>query len=102
VPALLVLKGIYIMKMKKLYADESTWRKGFFAADKEGKSCMPEDKKAVSWCLIGAIYKCYDDKKARKVFDKVVAALPVHISVWNDDQKRTFQDVKDLVTLLDI
>ena len=92
------------MKVLELFSDPSTWVQGAYAANKEGIPLPIHDPFSVSFCLVGAISKCYkrDTKEFVEVEAKVLAELGSPISYWNDEPGRTFQEVLDLVTKLDI
>lgn len=51
------------MKIKELLTDENKWTKGSFAKTSNGKPVRYDDENARSWCIEGAIYKCYNEKR---------------------------------------
>jgi hypothetical protein len=92
------------MKVQEFYSDESKWVKGTaftYGYDKHGTPLGDYGiHKAVKCCLSGAIMICYpgrEEEIKRKVLKKIK-----NIPNWNDDPKRTFEDVKKLITELDI
>jgi hypothetical protein len=91
------------MKVRDLLTDESKWCQGGYSKDACGDSHWNWNRPmAVSWCLSGAIRKCYD-KNWEDVFDRVREKLGSRwVSPWNDDPERTFGDVRSLVEELDI
>lgn len=100
------------MKVRELLKLKNNWIKGQPAVDKNRMWTPLESPEAVSFCLIGAIYKCYKDEKQRaKIYKRIRKELKLKekedwiiwaITVWNDDKKRTFTEVKNLVKKLDI
>jgi hypothetical protein len=47
------------MKPSELLADPVSWTKETLARDVEGKPCESDSIKAVCWCLVGAVERCY-------------------------------------------
>lgn len=94
------------MKIRELLSDESKWTKGFYARNAHGAIRPSKSEEAVSWCILGAIEKCYGGKKADGVFLRIEAAYPSKlyscVDDWNDSKKTKFEDVKRLVVELDI
>lgn len=94
------------MKIKELFSNESKWCQRCYARDKNGLRAYPRSNKAVCWCLLGAIKKCYleNDFNTIKIMIKTKIKISSNDSValWNDDPKRTFKEVKQLVEELDI
>lgn len=91
------------MKIKELLTDASKWTQGTFARDKKGNIVSVNDNSAVSWCLGGAMHKCYpDDVDYYKIKNLVSNCIVTSIPDWNDDLNRTFANVRDLVQKLDI
>ncbi len=92
------------MKVSDLLTDESKWCKGWFAKDIEGKACYTNDKKAVRFCLTGAMIKCYGESNPNffNIMSKVRDYLKCFPSDWNDKPERTFSEVRELVVKLDL
>ena len=90
------------MKIRELLSDPSKWTQGCFARDVYGGvASRLEDE--CRWCLVGALGRCYDDSEFDRVYDLIKAAVPERQIVhWNDDPKRTFEDVRKLVEELNI
>lgn len=92
------------MKIKKFYSDKSKWCQGTGFRNKKGQSCASKDFQ--SCCLVGAVYKFYPNK-SKSIINLIERELKNTnqeslLSIWNDDPKREFKDVKDLVTKLNI
>ena len=91
------------MKIQELYSDESRWFQGSFAKTVEGDDIYLEDSKAYSFCLWGALRKCYPDRLERiQVASLISKATSVEMVAFNDAEGRTFGEVKELVDRLDI
>lgn len=94
------------MKIKELLATEDKWCKYVFSKDIKGNEVLnPESPKAVQWCILGAIGKCYHlgTPELKTILDKVENALGTReIGKWNNAPERTHKEVLDLVTKLDI
>lgn len=96
------------MKVRELLSDKSKWTKRWYARTKDGFKTNATSKDAVSFCLLGAIEKCYgteffcnlpNDVKG-KLYERFGSASKP--SSWNDANERTFEEVKTLVDELDI
>ena len=101
------------MKMRELLTDESRWTKDAYARDKDGKTVSHDLEEAYSFCLVGAMFRCYNVKPWwDPVRDKIIEELrktfnvsersSISITLWNDKRSTTFADVKALVDKLDI
>jgi len=98
------------MKVRDLLIDASKWTTKTSARNAEGEACSPISKDAVCWCLSGAMLKCYPDTYYDHSWLEIERRLRNHLKilgeysllVWNDNPKRTFQDIRDLITTLDI
>jgi len=94
------------MKVRDLLTDESKWTQRASARDIRGFNIQPRDERAVRWCVAGAMYCCYRDDEESAPWSKIDRYLELleysNIVGWNDDPKRTFLDIRDLVMTLDI
>ena len=96
------------MKVRELLTSEEVWTKDCHARNKSGGKVNPNSESAIKWSLIGAIFKCYELQREEEfeVRLKVVRVLeevgPLSISMWNDLDNTTFEDVQNLVLKLDI
>ena len=91
------------MKVRELLSDETKWTQGAFARNSAGKALRPEASRAASsWCLVGAINRCYEPPEDYRVQEEVWQSIGSDIVPWNDARKRTFAQVKALVDELDI
>lgn len=99
------------MKVKELLSDKSKWIKNVFAKNKEGDEVNYHDPTAYSFCLAGAVRRCYSETE--EVFHDISLQISIKthqditqwnwsIVQWNDDPERTFEEVKELVEELDI
>lgn len=92
-------------KIHELFSDRSKWTQGYFAKDAFGVNTISCSSRACSWCLQGAINKCYRDTDIKfEVREKIRNILGLHSSIakWNDHPERTFEEVRQLCTDLDI
>ncbi len=89
------------MKLSELLTDESKWTKGAFARTKSGVGLWNgSSPNAVCWCLSGALQVC-DARSETK--QKIREHLKIDfIPAWNDAPERTFDDVKNLLTELNL
>jgi len=91
------------MKIKEFFSTKEKWTQKTSARDKNGKWVSINDNNASCWCLFGAINKCYSDEDSRRrVIIKVKSYIGDKIASWNDDENRTFEEVKALCEKLDI
>lgn len=89
-------------KIKELFSDSSKWTQGEYAKDAKGNMVWVDSPKAVCWCLEGAVRHCYPPSKWCETYAKLHNELGGWASVWNDNNKRTFEEVKALVEKLDV
>jgi len=89
------------MKIKELLSDKSKWTQKAYARDIHGDALGHGSSQfAVSWCLVGAMEKCYPDFN---VVDDIVSKIHRKVggpAIFNDSH--TFEEVKQLVEELDI
>ena len=69
------------------------WCQHSAAIDAKGCGITFRDRNAVAFCTLGAIYRCYNYYESTLVRDKLVNYLGSGISSWNDDSKRTKEEV---------
>ena len=91
----------------KLFDREGAWTQGCFARDAEGEQCGTEDPKATMFCLLGGIELIYPPHarydKRRVVMEKLKVFPRIgYLSVWNDDPKRTREEVVVVLKELDV
>lgn len=86
------------MKVKDWFTDESKWCKHANWLDAAGNLLYHSlDGEVCQCCLAGAIILCYPHSEVESVCDKVRKHLNMSITEWNDDEKRKFEDVKNVV-----
>lgn len=93
------------MKIRQLLKTRKQWTRGEESRDKYGHPVDPHDRRAVRWCLFGAMLKCYPGKKKYAVRDKLRDHYFegfVNFVSWNDGNERKFSEVKELVKKLNI
>jgi hypothetical protein len=96
------------MKMKELLSNEKRWTQGAYARDEMGTVVTPESASAVSFCLLGAVRRCYGGSSGgmTKAWARLKAELGGHdhgfTVIWNDLPGRTFGEVKALLKKLNM
>lgn len=79
------------------------WCQRVSARDKKNNYCLPGGQKATQWCLLGAVFAVHYHSIAdyndvlTYVKNKLGVAKISSIMEWNDDHKRTKQEVIDLL-----
>ncbi len=88
------------MKVSGLLDRPEKWTQGWSARQADGTECNSTMDGAVCWCLYGAIKECYCD--VALIVARVEETLGDFVTAWNDAPQRTYEDVIQLVTELDI
>lgn len=82
--------------------EQKGWCQRVLAKDVSGFNVRPEDKRACTFCAVGALYHCYDSDDA---FNITVDLNSIHrkgLVSWNDTTGRTKQEVIDLLKKADV
>ncbi len=89
-----------------------TWGKGASVMYSNGMPCYNDtDPNAARWCALGWARKVYADdgtNKLNSIYNKMDTYLESktypgdYVSRWNDAPERTFEEVKEMFTVLDI
>lgn len=92
------------MKAHELLEKPESWTQGEFARNRSGERTNSNCPTACSWCMIGAMFKCY---KGDELYTGLFKAISDHIGdveiyKWNDDPNRTHAEVVDLLKKLDL
>jgi len=91
------------MKPSELLSDKTKWTKWVSARSATQKAVEPDDEKAVCWCVIGAINKCYGYGSE---YNRAIGALRdiirkkyglFGIASWQDLRDTTFEQVKEVL-----
>lgn len=94
------------MKAYELLDKPEKWTQNAFGKLPNGIATGSKDPEACSWCLSGALIKCYDIYEDSSLYqrqrDKVISKLGIHILRWNDTPGRTYEEVIALLKELDI
>ena len=92
------------MKAYELLDSASKWTQKAFARDRVGEPVTVGDKRAVQWCIVGAVNLCYPDfsewsKKTDKLRYELYSKMEIDrsLSSWNDDGERTYEEVYELL-----
>jgi hypothetical protein len=95
------------LTVKDILTDSSKWTRFADAIDAEGNECDVNDDRAVAFCLSGALRRAYSGreldaaiKRIEAVIGPLVAGI-LSIRGWNDDRRRTFEDVRRVIALAD-
>lgn len=101
------------MKVKELLADKNRWTQNVYARDAFDTSCGPLEERAICFCIIGAIKRCYGDKESLEKHlagvNPVLARIKEHliekglgkdIAYFNDTH--THEEVLAVLEKLDI
>ena len=95
------------MKIHEFLTNKSQWTQGHFARGVDGIPLInPKNPFAVSWCLMGLVKIIYNETLHHTIYQMITRELMTNdyndLADWNDDPKRTFEDIKSLVTKLNI
>ncbi len=94
------------MKVKELLSNESKWTQKAVARDKDNNWCYPYAETAAKWCLVGAIQKCYPNDTIRiktLLLNLIHKSFEYHgLENFNDNRRRKFEDIKQLVERADV
>ena len=87
------------VKPSELLARPESWTQGDFSRDKEGRSARSRPEEQCSWCLMGALMKCYPQFSSRMVITDLLRdkAGCASLSYWNDAPERTHAEVLALL-----
>jgi hypothetical protein len=74
------------------------WTQGYDARYSDGRGCDPSDPEAVSFCLVGAVWAGrtllgQPYPLLRCLMDHIELTLPDPAFLWNDDPRRTKEEV---------
>lgn len=97
------------MKVYELFQQPGiNWIQNDLSLDGKGHEVFYNDPSACCFCLIGGISKCYQSTTStysrmwKRSFDHVKKIGYESVAEWNDDPKRTKEDVVALCKELDI
>lgn len=98
------------MKMRELLTDNSRWCQNSYARDVEGISVPTLSGEAYSFCLVGALVRCYEgDGEADLIEERLLAVMnqmgvdtELGLTEWNDAPGRTFEEVKTVLEQADV
>ena len=91
------------MKAHELLDSEEKWCRRVLAMTKDGRTISPTNESAASWCIVGAIIKCYHEnaKIQIEMINKVTEAAALGdiansialLSGFNDHANTTYEKV---------
>jgi hypothetical protein len=95
------------MKASDLLDRPERWTQGCSARDVSGNRVYSLDTHAVCWCALGALIVSHKDRPEpdyEAARDELLAAIQrrhgseyAAITRWNDDSKRTFEEVREVL-----
>lgn len=91
------------MKPSELLAKPESWTQGCRARDMSGKQVLPYDPCAVSFCIIGALQRCYGNQSVylsstgQKYHNAILSNITTDVSVFNDAAGRKHKEVLALL-----
>lgn len=92
--------------LQELFSRQDRWTQRTFAKDVKGDCVDPQAASATCFCLSGGLKRVYGTNMAKylEVRAKIVDAIPHYGSItsWNDVSCRRFNEIKELVTRLNI
>jgi len=89
------------MKIHELLNRPERWTQEVMARDINGETSRLRGNEAVSWCLLGAMFKCYPNENERlEVGVKIKRRIDDNIVDFNDNG--TYKQVYNLVKELDV
>lgn len=102
------------VKIKNLYDKREKWTQGYLAKNSHNLRTNPNNKNAITWCLVGAVRKCYWPWQRDRIMTRIDNEICNEdkqyddngtkydrITRWNDNV-HSFGEVKSLVEKLDI
>lgn len=90
------------MKAYDVIDSPEKWIQGSFARTKTGGRANVQDEKAYCFCVVGAIYRAYEEDKAIKQLSKLQPIMGNALMGWNDEPGRTWEEVYQLLKDNDI
>lgn len=91
------------MKAWELLSSPEKWTKGEEARDSDGMPCLSEFSKACSWCILGALRKCYRSMLVElDITRRIKLEVGMSVPVWNDAPERTHAEVLEILKRLDV
>ena len=93
------------MKIKELLDSKDKWCKGYISLDDEDNYVDVDSIKAVKWCLLGALIKCYQgDHNFSSIRDRLLNNVHYlgHKNMVTFNDLLGYESVIKLVTDLDI
>jgi hypothetical protein len=93
------------MKIHEFLKDRpDRWTQNGVAKNSKGRLVNLDSKNAVCWCLMGLCGKIKNTNHFMDTeeYQKIRSELDDSVGLWNDDPKRTFEDVYNLTKKLDV
>lgn len=95
------------MKASELLADPKAWCKGFYALGKIGLPESVHSREAVRFCVVGAIFHCYQGDPHVEAMKKLEATLEKlsgtrNVIAFQDAPDTTHADIMSLLQEADV
>lgn len=88
------------------FVNSSNWcQKSLCIDDKGITRAWPYSPNICKWCLTGMLLYCYPgwvNENGRYIYKLIEAKLGMPLHKWNDDPKRSWEQVRDLCKELDV
>jgi len=95
--------------LQQFFSRPSRWTKGVTARDHNGNPCEADSKHAAALCLSAAVHHIYGETEEipRRLLEIINEDLDhtqafETLADWNDEEKRTFKDIRALITKADL
>jgi hypothetical protein len=96
------------MKVSTLLRVKKNWCQHNYAKDRTGRGVMFDSSSAESFCLLGAVRRCYAPSEALDAVERLERAIQEEvgnsfsIAAYNDASSRTFSQIKKIIKLANI
>lgn len=114
------------MKLQSLFSDSTKWTRGTNARDSEGMPVPADSNKAVCYCLLGGIEKCYNPNNniwaqqneavINKLYKEIIQTdwykdreeelenefASYVVAAFNDDRSNSINDIRNLIKKVDV
>ena len=89
------------MKVKELLSDRERWIQNTMAVNTKGETVRFSDPEACAFCLLGAVYKCYENTEDYVcIIEDIEEIVERNVGGFNDCS--TYEEVMEVVEALNI
>ena len=86
------------MKLSELFKTKDQWTQHEYAKTKEGGPIDPNHEKAVCWCLIGGIMKCFGEGAGCVISEfKRLAFRRGFLNIVHFNDSSSFEEIKAVI-----